>query len=247
MRVRMVAAVMAVAGLSLAAAGPAAAVPQHGAGHRSSGPRQVSGVLLGYELLPDDFFGSAYVSYLARTTGAGLLPARTRLHVPSVSCGVFQVTASIGEYGDTAGAFREYYAAPGNGVPGQSLQGMEVVNQFVSTRAATAFYDQALARYRDCAEFTESISWPAPSQTGGWDYFTGSSLDLSAEPVVMTDVGGHQGFYDDQEYGGGLYWVNAMFVVAGTDVYHFWDIGEGDNEPSATLMAELIHRVQRLY
>ena len=122
--------------------------------------------------------------------------------------------------------------------------GYQYVLQFPSTKAATTFYGEALAKYKGCQNFTESD--PGDTTPGG------GSIDVSASTLTKTIVGKYQAFQVTQlsagsESTGFTTYNDILIVIAGTNVYQFWNSSGTNDEPSPTLMSQLISQVQKLY
>jgi hypothetical protein len=114
------------------------------------------------------------------------------------------------------------------------------VLQFNSTKAAASFYNQAYARYKQCSAFTESdpadnLQFELTTQSLSTTTIDKSkafqliqNVDISSLPVVN--------FYQ-----------NTAVVLDGMNVYTIDDVN-GTNDPiSASLLGNLISRVQALY
>jgi hypothetical protein len=250
-KLRSMAAVAAVAalslgGLSIATAGSAGAQPLgHPKNHKPKPPPQVTGSRLKSALLPAAAFGDGFTGANAISTGGRLLSSNARYHVPGMSCSNFEDFAILGGYGDTAGALADdVNSNPWGSFPNTVLYGIEWVNQFASTQAATTFFNQADAKYGACTSFTE----PNPGDTSPG----GGTLQVTNMSVSKTTVSGNHAFTVTQqsalsEAPGFSLYNNVLVVVSGTNVYQFWDLSGTNDEPSPALMAQFIKQTQKLY
>jgi hypothetical protein len=251
MKSRMLAAIAIAACLSLAAAGTASAAAGHPDKHKPkpkpkpAAAAQVSGTRLQTALLPDSAFGDGFTSAIKLNTGGSLLPPGGRLHVPTMDCSSFEDYIYIGGFGDTAGALDSMVNPnPFPDYPNTVVYGIQSVNQFASTQAAATYYSQAFAKYGACQSFTE----PNPGDTSPG----GGSLDVSTMSVSQTSVGSYHAFQVVELVGfseapGVTFYNNVLVVAAGTNIYQFWDMSGTNDEPSPTLMTQLIQRTQKLY
>jgi hypothetical protein len=231
-------AVMATAtALSLGMAGSALASP------RSSKPKpapQVTGTRLQSALLPASAFGGGFTVVDHKNTGNKLLSTKALIKPSSLSCGTFATLIFIGGFGNTAGAvdgvnnpnpnFADY--------PNIVVTGDQAVLQFKTTQAAASFYNQAYAKYKQCAAFTDTEA--------------GLQLELTTSSLSTTTINKNKAFqliqYADiaalpiaSEY------QSTAFVLSGTNVYTIDDVS-GTNDPiSASLLGTFIKRVQALY
>jgi hypothetical protein len=232
----LIAAIALAFGLSVATAVPAGAATR--------GIPQVNGDLLLYAMPPASAFGSSYTTSASYGTGRKLLSTRARYHVPSMSCLAFESYTRVGVYGDTAGAWDAFYNPDWRPQWPTVLRGLQAVNQFASDGAAMTFYRQVLAKYQACQDFTEPN--PGDHNPGG------GTVDVSATSVTKTLIGRNLAFQVVQdsafsELSGEPVFLNALYVVSGDDVYHFWDLSATNDEPWPGLMAQLIGQVQKLY
>jgi hypothetical protein len=241
MRFKIVVVMLAVAVLSFAAVGPAAAQPLGPAnGHIPTRPPQVSGAQLQMALLPPSAFGSGFTFWASLNTGSKLQTTQAKDYLPGMSCNAFESKLYVAFFGDTAGAVEKYTnPAPRATYPNTIIDGDEDVLQFATAAAATSFYTRAEAKYAACRSFTESIP--------GEDIYQVSTLS-----VAQTNVGGDRAFLVTEALAVSGYRVvplydNFLYVVGGTNVYSFGTFSGTNDEPSPALMANLIHRVQALY
>jgi hypothetical protein len=240
-RLAVMAAFVFVIGLSVVAAGPAAAVSQrsHRLGHRPAAPRQVNGVLLGYAFLPSDAFASGLSPDTVGNTGTKLLRAPIWHHISSMTCGAFEGSIYISGFGQTAGAYiQDSNPDPWPSYPNVLFYELQYVNQFATPQAAAAYYAQALAKYRACPAYTNPGS-------------NGSEVSVSETTVTTTRVGPYPAFTVSQlgvgsDYPRFTFWNNSLIALAGFDVCEIWDTSGTNDIPSSALLAELIQRVQKL-
>ena len=221
--------------MSLVTAIPAGAAP--------SRTPQLNGDLLLYALVPDSAFGPSYSSEGVHSTGRKLVTARARYHVPSMSCATFENYTRVGEYGDTAGAWDEFYNPDWLSEWPTVVSAVQSVNQFPSDNAAMSFYRQELAKYQACGSFTQPD--PGNRSPGGGD------LEIAATQVAKTLIGRNLAFQVTQSLtissdARVIFFLNNLIVVSGTDVYQFWDLSGTNDEPWPSLMAKLIRNVQQL-
>jgi hypothetical protein len=231
-------AVMATAtALSLAMAGSALASPL------SSKPKpapQVTGSRLQSALLPASAFGDGFTVVDHKNTGSKLLSTKARLKPSSLSCATFATLIFIGGYGNTAGAVEGVNNPDPNfaDYPNIVVAGDQAVLQFKTTQAATSFYNQAYAKYKQCSAFTDTE--------------LGLQLELSTSSLSTTTVNKNKAFQliqyaDIAELPVASDYQSTAFVLSGTNVYTIDDVG-GTNDPiSASLLGTFMKRVQALY
>jgi hypothetical protein len=236
MKFRAIAVTAAATALSLGLAGSALAAPL---GMAKPAP-QVTGSRLQSALLPASAFGDGFTVDGHINTGNTLSPTRPSIRPSGLKCSTFQTYTFVGGFGNTAGAtdginnpnpaFGDY--------PNVFLAGDQAVLQFQTTQAAGSFYNQAYARYRQCSAFTES---PA-----------GDTLELTTQSLYSTTIDKNKAFQliqyvDISSLASVSFYQNTAVALSGTNVYTI-DILNGTNDPiSASLMGNLIHRVQALY
>jgi hypothetical protein len=214
------------------------------AAHASSRSVQVSGSKLKSALLPASYFGSDYQSGPAASSGNSVSTLPATEHVSSVSCGTFEALSGEGFFGEDAFAF-SFADNPNffSELPSSEFYYRQSVDQFGSTKAASAYYGQAHAKYAKCKYFTESVSDGQIPGVG--------SLETTTQSMSNTRVGKYQAFQVGQvsdltEMSGITIQLNTLVAVAGTDVYTMESLG-GTNDPISTaLMHDLIGRVQKL-
>jgi hypothetical protein len=208
--------------------------------HKPAAPPQVTGSRLQSALLPVSDFGDGFTVAGQLNTGNRLWSTRALIKPSSLSCIDFEEYIFVGGFGDTAGAtdgfvnqspaFADY--------PNIVLAGDQAVLQFKSTQAATSFYNQAFARYNQCSAFTES--------------FTDYQLELTNQSLSKTTIDKHAAFqliqYVDVSSEPAVnFYENTAVVLNGTNVYTIDDLN-GTNDPiSASLLSDLVNRVQALY
>jgi hypothetical protein len=232
-------------GAASAAVGPAAAqLPGPGSPHKSAAP-QISGSRLQTGLLPAAAFGVGFTVGTTLNTGSALVPTRVVLNVPTSSCSTFEGKIYVSGFGNTAGALGEYVNPnAASQRPEAIIQGFQDVVQFAAASAAATFFTAARAKYGACQSFSE----PNPTDTNPG----GGTFQISTLGVSKTTVGGDQAFSVTQaiaqsERPGATQYVDVLYVVAGTDVYSMWQQSGTNDEPSPTLMGQLIRKIQALY
>jgi len=234
-----IAAIATAAALSLGMAASASASPLS---PRSAAAPQVTGTRLQSALLPASAFGSGFTAADRLSTGKKLWSTRARFKPSNLSCKNFELYSYVGGFGDTAGAtdninnpdpaFADY--------PSLVLGADQAVIQFKTAKAATSFYNQAYARYKQCSDFTES--YPGDSTT----------LELTTQTLAKTTIKKDKAFQLVQyvtidSLASLTFYESTAVVLAGTNVYTVGDL-DGTNDPiSASLLGNFINRVQALY
>ena len=231
-------AVMATAtALSLGIAGSALASPL------SSKPKpapQVTGSRLQSALLPASAFGDGFTVVDHKNTGSKLLSTKVRLKPSSLSCATFATLIFIGGYGNTAGAVDGVNNPDPNfaDYPNIVVAGDQAVLQFKTTQAATSFYNQAYAKYKQCSAFTDTE--------------LGLQIELSTSSLSTTTVNKNKAFQliqyaDIAALPVASDYQSTAFVLSGTNVYTVDEVG-GTNDPiPASLLNTFMKRVQALY
>jgi hypothetical protein len=226
--------------LSLGAAGSAAA---SSLSHKPKPAPQVTGNRLQSALLPGSAFGDGFTVTRRLNTGNKLWPARARIKPSSLSCANFEEYIYVGGFGNTAGA-TSAIDNPDPAIadyPSVIFGGDEAVIQFKTAKAAASFYNQAYTRYQQCTHFTES-------------FVADDSIhfELSTQSLSRTTINKNKAFQliqqlDISEVPALSFYQNTAVVLAGTNVYTV-DDANGTNDPiSASLLGNLVHRVQGLY
>jgi hypothetical protein len=246
MKFRAAAVTVATVALSLAAAGSAAAQPLgHASQHEYASPPQLNGLQLRAALLPASAFGSNFTYLSGINSGAKLQTTHASRPVPGQSCEVYENDEYVSFLGDTAGAENQYMNTAWRASwPFAVYAVAQDVVQFATTAQAATYYGQAHAKYAQCLSF----SVPNP----GDDLPGGGTIVVSDVSVSKTTVAGHQAFaatelWAPSEATGRTARVNVLFVLAGTNVYNLFESSGTNDQPSAALMGDLIHRVQALY
>jgi hypothetical protein len=243
MKFRTVMVTAAVAALSFAAAGSAAAqTTGHRAQRMPASPPQVTGARLLSGLLSPSAFGNGFTFGASLNSGSKLQSTHAQKHVSGMSCAGFQGSEWVSGFGNTAGAAEKYNN------PSPTLvtifYGFEDVLQFASTQAAATYFNQADAKYASCREFSEPN--PGDTKPGGGTY------QVNVLGVSKTTVRGDRGFTATQQIAeserpGVTLYINVLYVLGGANVYSLWQVNGTNDEPSPTVMSSLIHRIQRLY
>jgi hypothetical protein len=241
-----IAAVAAIAALSLAVASPAAAQPSGLRGQdKIAPPPQITGTRLQTGLLPASAFGPHFTVTNTLNTGGKLGSTHATMQVPTASCSTFEGEIYVSGFGNTAGAVDRYVNADASTQrPGAIIYGFQDVIQFATTSAATTFFNQAQAEYVACLSFSE----PNPTDTSPG----GGTFQISTLLVSNTTVSGDQAFRVIQaialsETPGHAKYIDVLYVLAGTNVYSLWQESGMNDEPSPTLMTQLIRKIQALY
>jgi hypothetical protein len=243
--------VAATAALGLAAAGAVAvagsAVAQpsaHDSQLKSAVP-QISGSRLQTGLLPASAFGTGFTLGTTLNTGSGLLTTPTTLNPATTGCSTFEGKIYVSGFGNSAGAL-DKYVNPNAAMqrPEAIIQGFQDVIQFATASAATTFFTAARAKYTACQSFSE----PNPTDTNPG----GGTFQISTLGVSKTTAGGNAAFSVTQQIAlsespGATEFIDVLYAVAGTDVYSMWQQNGTNDEPSPTLMGNLIKKIQGLY
>jgi hypothetical protein len=232
MKFKAIAFIVTAAALWTGAAGSAMASPLHTA-------PQITGAQLQSALLPTSAFGDGFTVTHRLNTGTKLRSTRAVIKPSSLSCADFETYIYVGGFGDTAGATSQFVnSSPAFAdYPSIVLGGDQTVLQFNSAKAATSFYNQAYAKYGRCRDLTESGTYP---------------LELTTQSLSKTTIDKDTGFQliqyaDITSLPAVNFYANTAVVLAGTNVYTIDDVN-GTNDPiSASLLGNLIDRVQALY
>jgi hypothetical protein len=236
---KAIAVIAAATALSFGLAGSVAASPLS---PKAKPAPQVTGARLQSALLPASAFGGGFTVLQRLNTGKKLWSTKARIKPASLSCVRFETYIYVGGFGDTAGAM-DSVNNPSPALadyPSVVLGGDQAVIQFKTAQAAASFYNQAYARYKKCAAFTESF--PADATT----------LELTTQSLTRTKVKNDKAFqlmqYVDIAALPALsFYASTAVVLAGTNVYTVDDVN-GTNDPiPSTLLGHLITRVQALY
>jgi hypothetical protein len=209
-------------------------------------PVQVSGAKLKSALLPASTFGSEYDLLGATSSGKSLWPVKAAKHVPTMSCLNFE-NAGLARFGESAVAISvDIDNSALTGTTPASLSNLNLlyeqeVYQFPSTKAATAFYKQAYAKYASCKSFNDVI-------TSGPD---GGSTKITLKSIAKTKVGTHQAFKLTQSLGdsgipGVSLDLNTLVTRAGTDVFIVVDFSTTNRTVAPKTMLKLVDRVKAL-
>jgi hypothetical protein len=237
---KVIAVIASATALSLGMAGSALASPA--SGHKAKPAPQVTGTRLQSALLPASAFGDGFTVADRLNTGNKLWSTHASIKPSSLSCQTFEEYIFVGGFGNTAGAtdlinnpnpdFADY--------PSLVLAGDQTVLQFKTTQAAASFYNAAYAKYKQCSAFTES------------DPADNLQLELTTQSLSTTTIGKNKAFQliqyvDISSLPVANFYQNTAVVLAGTNVYTIDDLN-GTNDPiPASLLGNLINRVQALY
>lgn len=245
MKFKTVMVTAAVAALSFAAAGSAAAQTRgHPVQRMPASPPQVSGARLLTGLLSPSAFGDGFTFGASLNSGGKLQSTHAQKHVSGMSCSAFEGSEWVSGFGNTAGA-AEKYTNPNWSASAPGLAyGFEDVLQFATTAAAATYFNQADAKYGSCRDFSELN--PGDTKPGG------GTFQVNVLVVSKATVSGDRGFSITQQIAeserpGVTVYINVLYVIAGANVYSLWDVNSTNDEPSPTAMGSLIHRIQGLY
>jgi hypothetical protein len=238
MKFKAIAVTTAATALCLGMAGSALASPLS----RAKPAPQVSGSRLQSALLPASAFGDGFTVTQRLNTGHSLRPTLAIIRPSSLSCSAFENYTFVGGFGNTAGA-TDGIDNPNPAVgdyPNVVLAADQAVLQFKTTKAAGSFYNQAYARYNQCSGFSET------------DPASNLKLDLTTQSLSRTTINGHKAFQLIQlvaisEIPALSFYQVTAVVLSGANVYTIDDLN-GTNDPiSASLLGNLVSRVQALY
>lgn len=234
---KAIAVISAATALGLGLAGSAAASPL------SPKPApQVSGGRLQAALLPASAFGEGFTVTQRLNSGNKLRPTRVRIKPSSLSCTDFEQYIYVAGFGNTAGA-TDSVNNPNPDLasyPSVVLGGDQTVLQFKTASAAASFYNQAQARYKACTAFTEP------------DLADNTQLELTLRALSKTTISKNKAFQVNQLVDIAAvpalsFYANTAVVLAGANVYTIDNVN-GTNDPiPASLLSNLINRVQALY
>jgi hypothetical protein len=238
MKFKAIAVLAAATALSLGMAGSALAAP-----HSIANPApQVTGSRLQSALLPASAFGDGFTVYNRHNSGSSLRSTQAVTRPSNLSCVNFETYAYVSGFGNTAGALDSFNNSNPSfsDYPALILGGDQYVLQFSSAAAAQSFYNRAYARYKQCSALNE----PAPAfQT---------HVELTTQSLSNTTIGNHKAFQliqhaDFAAFSSLDFYQATAVVLSGTNVYTIDNV-DGTNDPiSASLLGNLINRVQALY
>jgi hypothetical protein len=230
---------------AVAVAGSAVAQPSARESQLKTAVPQISGSRLQTGLLPASAFGTGFTLGTTLNTGTGLLTTPATLNSTTTSCSTFEGKIYVSGFGNSAGALNKY-VNPNAAMerPEAIIQGFQDVIQFATASAATTFFTAARAKYTACQSFSE----PNPTDTNPG----GGTFQISTLGVSKTTVGGNAAFSVTQQIAlsespGATEFIDVLYAVAGPDVYSMWQQNGTNDEPSPTLMGNLIKKIQGLY
>jgi hypothetical protein len=233
---KAIAVISTTAALCLGMAGSAMASPL------STPAPQVTGARLQSTLLPASAFGNGFTVTQRLNSGSKLASTRVLIKPSSLKCAGFETYIFVRGFGNTAGA-TDSVENPNpdfSSYPSVILGGDQTVLQFKTAAAATSFYNLAYARYKQCTSFTE----PDPADN--------STFELTVQSLLKTTINKNKAFQVSQlvdlvALPALSFYANTAVVLSGTNVYTIDDVN-GTNDPiSASLLGNLINRVQALY
>jgi len=141
-------------------------------------------------------------------------------------------------YGASAGAASLIADSnPGSASDLSNLLYEQTVYQFPSTAAATAFYNQAHAKYASCKSFSETSS--------------GNTTTVTLKSITKAKVSTYQAFQltqgvSESTVSGVSLKLNTLVTVKGADVFVFVNAGTSNHVVPAKTMLKLISRVTAL-
>jgi hypothetical protein len=237
MKFKVIAVISTAAALSLGMAGSAAA------SSLSTKPApQVTGARLRTALLPASAFGDGFTVYQRLNSGSKLVSTQLHFKPSNLTCAGFEMYIYVKGFGDTAGAMNsvENPNPDLSNYPSVVLGDDQAVLQFKTTGAATSFYNEAYARYKQCVAFTEP------------DTVDNSQYELTTQSLATTTVGKNKAFQliqlvDIAALPGFNFYQNTAVVLSGTNVYTIDDLNATNDPISTSLLNSLISRVQALY
>jgi hypothetical protein len=207
-------------------------------------PVQVNGGKLLSALLPASAFGSGWEMEL-KLWSRGIWHFKATDHVSTMSCAKLELSTVLLRVGESG------VATSWNGnadwvssFPSVELTWYQTVYQFPSTKAASAFYNQAKARYAACRDFKINSLPGDPVPGGGVE-------EIVNQTMTHHKVGSYQAFQTGQldsfsDDPGFALDLNTTVALAGTNVY-FVENFSGTNDPvSNSMMTKLINRVKKL-
>ncbi len=238
MKFKAIAVTAAAGALCLGMAGSALASPLS----RARPAPQVTGSRLQSGLLPASAFGDGFTAFNRHNSGSTLRSTQALIKPSNLSCVNFETYAVLIGLGNTAGAIDSINNPNPNfsSFPSVILGADQYVVQFSSAGAAQTFYNRAHARYQQCSAFNE----PLPGDQ--------THVELVTQSLSNTTIGNHKAFQliqhaDVAAFAGLDFYEATAVVLAGTNVYTIDDL-DGTNDPiSASLLGNLISRVQALY
>jgi hypothetical protein len=205
---------------------------------------QLDGNQLESALLPATAFGPDYAAGYSLNTGKSLWKFRATENISTTSCGNFEDGLGLGLFGETAAALSySNNPNPWPAYPNTEFYYYQSVEQFPSAKAAASYFSQARAKYAKCMDFTESAPATSDPSSGGFETVT--------QAVTKTSVGKYESFAvaqsaDLSQYPGDPILLNTLVTVEGTDVFGMLSVGGTNDAIPASLMQELIGRVQKL-
>jgi hypothetical protein len=200
-------------------------------------PVQVTGAKLKSALLPASSFGSGYKLQGSAGSGKSLRHQKATKHISTMSCVNFE-NLGVAGYGESAAAAS--IIEDNNPTSLSALSNIlyeQTVYQFPSTKAATAFYNQAHAKYASCKSFSETSS--------------GDTTTIKLKSIAKAKVSTYrtfeltQGVTESTSAGVSLK-LNTLVTVKGADVFIFINAGTSSHPVPAKTMLKLITRVAGL-
>jgi hypothetical protein len=223
---------------SAAVTGPAGAFshPKHHA--KPAAVTQVTGHKLSTALLPGSDWGAGYTSLGEKDTGSSLdSPASTSMS--GLTCD--NLSGAVQGHGQTAEASDTIAGEDVTAPPGNLFAGLQDISQFATSKTASSYVQQLLAKFKSCATYEQSTQ---PSTSG----------PITLESLSSTKVDGYYAFNVLQETtdqtGTGqtvTAYINTTVVNAGADVYSVMEFNFASRTVSTALLTSLIGRTRALY
>lgn len=208
-------------------------------------PVQVTGTKIESALLPASTFGSGWDPVLKLWT-KGIWHFKATDHVATMSCAKLELSTALLRVGESgmATSWTDNDTDWVPSFPNVELTWYQTVYQFPSTKAASAFYSAAKAKYAKCNDFKINSLPGDPVPGGGVE-------EITNQTMTHNKVGSYQAFQTGQldsfsDDPGFALDLNTTAVLAGTNVY-FVENFSGTNDPvSNGTMTKLINRVKKL-
>jgi hypothetical protein len=187
---------------------------------------QLTGAQLTKALLPASDFPARFAvsAQGSADSGASLEKASASYNPSTMSCTNWDNYFTSSGFGETAYTTESVANSVANQAYGQ------VVYQFASSSAASAFFSGVQSLSARCHSFTAS--------GGGSDH-------VSMQLTSAASVAGHQAFWLDQStaVAGATSKINTLFAVAGTDVFAISASAVGSAPPSDPAPASLLQKL----
>lgn len=197
-----------------------------GSGSSGGSAGQLTGTELTKALLPASDFPSRFAvsGQGSADSGSSLEKAAATYNPSTMSCTDWDNYFTSSGFGETAYTAESVANSTADQAYGQ------VVYQFASSSAASAFFSGVQSLSGRCHSFTAS--------GGGSDH-------VSMQLTAASSVAGHQAFSLDQStaVSGATSKINTLFVVDGTDVFAISASAVGANPPDSPAPASLLQKL----